>query len=335
MGSATMDGLWTHDNPLSGLNWIDSVDTQGQQQHSSQLSSSADDETLAQTGFGGDEAWDSAAQQQLDAWSHITFGELGAGADEDLSALSHDIKPLAASTSSTTATRGPNVRAGAGSTSQNMPANASSTQDPADPFLFPPGSSSGFSPSSAAIPIELPLATTSASSGSASIDSHASASRSSKGTSNKARKTTADSTASSSTASTPAPAGEGEQQLPPALAALAAGASAAQKRKIAQALAQGMDEDVIANQLAVEEDKRRRNTAASARFRMKKKQHEADLAQREKALRDKVDLLERDRASLQHENAWLRSLVSDKDALARGPPTQNGNLLAGLPTHQA
>lgn len=74
---------------------------------------------------------------------------------------------------------------------------------------------------------------------------------------------------------------------------------------------------------------------ATARFRMKKKQREADLAQREKALRDKVDLLERDRASLQHENAWLRSLVSDKDALARGPPTQNGNLLAGLPTHQA
>lgn len=63
------------------------------------------------------------------------------------------------------------------------------------------------------------------------------------------------------------------------------------------------------NALAVEEDKRRRNTAASARFRIKKKQREAALESTAKELRDKVSSLEREVEALKTENGWLRGLI--------------------------
>jgi len=67
------------------------------------------------------------------------------------------------------------------------------------------------------------------------------------------------------------------------------------------------------SRLAAEEDKRRRNTAASARFRIKKKAREQALEKREKELSDKVSALESRISSLETENKWLRELVMEKN----------------------
>ncbi|KAK5636362.1 hypothetical protein RRF57_012074 [Xylaria bambusicola] len=67
------------------------------------------------------------------------------------------------------------------------------------------------------------------------------------------------------------------------------------------------------SRLAAEEDKRRRNTAASARFRVKKKAREQALEKREKELSDKVGVLESRISSLETENKWLRELVMEKN----------------------
>ena len=64
--------------------------------------------------------------------------------------------------------------------------------------------------------------------------------------------------------------------------------------------------------MAAEEDKRRRNTAASARFRVKKKQREQALEKTAKELTDKVEALEAKVKSLRQENGWLRRLVVEK-----------------------
>lgn len=63
---------------------------------------------------------------------------------------------------------------------------------------------------------------------------------------------------------------------------------------------------------AAEEDKRRRNTAASARFRVKKKQREQALERTAKELGDKAKELEKRVNKLETENEWLRGLVVDR-----------------------
>ncbi|KAH8993340.1 hypothetical protein EDB86DRAFT_3103303 [Lactarius hatsudake] len=57
------------------------------------------------------------------------------------------------------------------------------------------------------------------------------------------------------------------------------------------------------------EDKRRRNTAASARFRLKKKEREAALEKKSKELEMRVTELERECEGLRRENGWLKGLV--------------------------
>lgn len=57
------------------------------------------------------------------------------------------------------------------------------------------------------------------------------------------------------------------------------------------------------------EDKRRRNTAASARFRLKKKEREAALEKKAKELENRVAELERECEGLRRENGWLKGLV--------------------------
>ncbi|CAO1633975.1 unnamed protein product [Parajaminaea phylloscopi] len=69
------------------------------------------------------------------------------------------------------------------------------------------------------------------------------------------------------------------------------------------------DADAEANRLAIEEDKRRRNTAASARFRIKKKQREQALEQTTKELESRVRELEESNSTLERENGWLKSLI--------------------------
>ena len=68
-----------------------------------------------------------------------------------------------------------------------------------------------------------------------------------------------------------------------------------------------------AARLAAEEDKRRRNTAASARFRIKKKQREQTLERTAKEMTDKVSQLEARIGQLETENKWLKNLITEKD----------------------
>uniref|UniRef100_A0A1D1ZIZ2 Regulatory protein cys-3 n=1 Tax=Anthurium amnicola TaxID=1678845 RepID=A0A1D1ZIZ2_9ARAE len=72
------------------------------------------------------------------------------------------------------------------------------------------------------------------------------------------------------------------------------------------------DSDISAK-LAAEEDKRRRNTAASARFRIKKKMREQALERTAREMSTKVEALETKLRELELENKWLRSLVVEKD----------------------
>ena len=72
-----------------------------------------------------------------------------------------------------------------------------------------------------------------------------------------------------------------------------------------------------AARLAAEEDKRRRNTAASARFRVKKKQREQALEHTAKELENKNLVLEQRIARLETENEWLRGLVVEKNGGAK------------------
>ncbi|KAK7555841.1 hypothetical protein IWX49DRAFT_84290 [Phyllosticta citricarpa] len=67
------------------------------------------------------------------------------------------------------------------------------------------------------------------------------------------------------------------------------------------------------SRLAAEEDKRRRNTAASARFRIKKKQREQQLEKTAKEMTEKVSSLESRIAQLQMENKWLKGLITEKN----------------------
>jgi Basic region leucine zipper len=67
--------------------------------------------------------------------------------------------------------------------------------------------------------------------------------------------------------------------------------------------------DSITTPVTPSEDKRRRNTAASARFRLKKKEREAALEKRAKELEVKVNELERECEGLRRENGWLKGLV--------------------------
>ncbi|KAJ3933627.1 MAG: hypothetical protein NXY57DRAFT_789244 [Lentinula lateritia] len=61
--------------------------------------------------------------------------------------------------------------------------------------------------------------------------------------------------------------------------------------------------------LTTAEDKRQRNTAASARFRLKKKEREIALDKQTKELEARVNELEKRCEGLRRENGWLKGLV--------------------------
>ncbi|PVV02057.1 hypothetical protein BB560_003500 [Smittium megazygosporum] len=65
-----------------------------------------------------------------------------------------------------------------------------------------------------------------------------------------------------------------------------------------------------------EEDKRRRNTAASARFRVKKKLKEKVLEQKNFDLEKTLEALRNRVQELELENKWLRNIVTEKDPKA-------------------
>jgi len=85
------------------------------------------------------------------------------------------------------------------------------------------------------------------------------------------------------------------------------------KRKLDQ-LQQSIDPQAAAAEVArvvAEEDKRRRNTAASARFRIKKKQREQALEKTAKEMTEKASMLETKVQQLEMENKWLKSLITE------------------------
>ncbi|KIX96270.1 uncharacterized protein Z520_08048 [Fonsecaea multimorphosa CBS 102226] len=69
------------------------------------------------------------------------------------------------------------------------------------------------------------------------------------------------------------------------------------------------------SRLAAEEDKRRRNTAASARFRVKKKQREQALEKTVKEVQEKNAKLEAKVNQLEMENKWLKDLITEKNGM--------------------
>lgn len=66
-------------------------------------------------------------------------------------------------------------------------------------------------------------------------------------------------------------------------------------------------------QLSVEELKRKKNTAASARFRVKKKLKEKQMEERARELQDKLSLLEKKVKTLEMENKCLKLLIMEKN----------------------
>ncbi|KDR75096.1 hypothetical protein GALMADRAFT_279895 [Galerina marginata CBS 339.88] len=83
--------------------------------------------------------------------------------------------------------------------------------------------------------------------------------------------------------------------------------------------------------LSPTEDKRRRNTAASARFRLKKKEREAALEGKAKELETKVTELERECEGLRRENGWLKGLVVGVTGAAQGPNSNHAPTVPSPP----
>lgn len=68
-------------------------------------------------------------------------------------------------------------------------------------------------------------------------------------------------------------------------------------------------EQTEADPAAMSDEKRRRNTAASARFRIKKKQKTINLERSVSDLTGRAEELEREVTDLRRENGWLKEIV--------------------------
>ncbi|KAG0033964.1 hypothetical protein BGZ81_006632 [Podila clonocystis] len=88
------------------------------------------------------------------------------------------------------------------------------------------------------------------------------------------------------------------------------------------------DPDYAAQRLAAEEDKRRRNTAASARFRHKKRLREQILEKTAKEMTAKSEILESKVRELEMEIKWLRGLIVEKETrILEGLPSSTNAIL--------
>lgn len=110
-----------------------------------------------------------------------------------------------------------------------------------------------------------------------------------------------------------APAAASERSVPDDLAQ-----PPAKRARTRRASVSTVDSPVESTPLSASEDKRRRNTAASARFRLKKKEREAALEGKAKELETRVNELERECEGLRRENGWLKGLVVGVTGAAQG-----------------
>ncbi|PYI10330.1 bZIP transcription factor [Aspergillus sclerotiicarbonarius CBS 121057] len=85
-----------------------------------------------------------------------------------------------------------------------------------------------------------------------------------------------------------------------------------------------------AARIAAEEDKRRRNTAASARFRVKKKMREQALEKTVKETTDKNTALEARVTALELENQWLKNLITEKNGQTSEEAKKSENDIAAM-----
>lgn len=108
--------------------------------------------------------------------------------------------------------------------------------------------------------------------------------------------------------------------------------STGKKRKLEQSQSESNSQHAIdeAARVAAEEDKRRRNTAASARFRIKKKQREQALEKTAKEMTERVSVLETRIQQLETENTWLKGLITEKN----GGKTSTSEIKARLHKHE-
>ena len=107
----------------------------------------------------------------------------------------------------------------------------------------------------------------------------------------------------------------------PVSAHLLAPPSQGQKRKAESSQTSHLSPDEQ-SRVAAEEDKRRRNTAASARFRVKKKQREQNLEKTVKEINDENAALKAKLKNVEQENAWLKGLFTEmtsKDKASKEP----------------
>ncbi|KAF8584512.1 hypothetical protein K439DRAFT_1294867, partial [Ramaria rubella] len=74
------------------------------------------------------------------------------------------------------------------------------------------------------------------------------------------------------------------------------------------------------DEAAILEDKRQRNTAASARFRIKKKQKSLNLERTVSDLTSRAEELEKEATNLRRENTWLKEMVIMKGRQSRAGP---------------
>lgn len=81
--------------------------------------------------------------------------------------------------------------------------------------------------------------------------------------------------------------------------------------------------------VAIVEDKRRRNTAASARFRIKKKQWTLNLERTISDLSGRVQELEGEASELRRENGWLKEIVMLKSKRLQGVVPDLGDTSGG------
>ena len=81
-------------------------------------------------------------------------------------------------------------------------------------------------------------------------------------------------------------------------------------------------DDALA-QVAVGEERRRRNTEASARFRVRKKVREQALERTAAEMAEKVRGLEERVRQLERENGWLRGLIVERRDSVRGEKKKN------------
>ncbi|KAM6497990.1 hypothetical protein JOM56_005938 [Amanita muscaria] len=95
--------------------------------------------------------------------------------------------------------------------------------------------------------------------------------------------------------------------------------------------------EILDDDRAASEEKRRRNTEASARFRIKKKQRTINLERSVSDLTGRADELEREVADLRRENGWLKEIVMLKGTrfaafnLAQHLQAMNQNLVNEKP----